>query len=230
MQTLPIFIGIVLSIAMFCTVYLFWIAAGKRKIVLVILSGWAIVQAIISLNGFYLNTTGTPPRFVLAVAPPVLLLLALLLTHRGRSFLNSFSLPSLTMLSVVRLPVELVLFWLCAYKVVSPQMTFEGSNPDILSGITAPVVLWLTRKNQNRRLLMGWHIACLLLLLNIVTIAILSAPTPFQQLSFDQPNIAVLYFPFTWLPSVIVPLVLYSHVISIRSLLLRGKLVAQAAA
>jgi hypothetical protein len=37
--------------------------------------------------------------------------------------------------------------------------------------------------------------------------------------AFDQPNIAVLYFPFNWLPSCIVPLVLLSHLAAIRQLL-----------
>ncbi|HLL95226.1 MAG TPA: hypothetical protein VK404_09645, partial [Spirosoma sp.] len=42
--------------------------------------------------------------------------------------------------------------------------------------------------------------------------AALAAPTPFQQIAFEQPNIGILYFPFVWLPSVVVPLVLMAHV------------------
>jgi len=54
--------------------------------------------------------------------------------------------------------------------------------------------------------------------LNIVINAILSVPTPIQQFAFDQPNIAILYFPFTWLPCFIVPAVLLSHIVSIKKL------------
>jgi glycerol-3-phosphate acyltransferase PlsY len=57
------------------------------------------------------------------------------------------------------------------------------------------------------------------LLLNIVVNAVLSLPYPFQQFAFDQPNVAVLYFPFTWLPCFIVVIVLYSHLAAIRKLL-----------
>jgi hypothetical protein len=46
---------------------------------------------------------------------------------------------------------------------------------------------------------------------------------PFQQFAFDQPNIAVLYFPFIWLPSCVVPLVLLSHLAAIRQLSNYGK-------
>tara|TARA_R110002096_G_scaffold209585_1_gene396758 strand:- start:1620 stop:1829 length:210 start_codon:yes stop_codon:yes gene_type:complete len=56
-----------------------------------------------------------------------------------------------------------------------------------------------------------------------LTIAALSAQTPFQQLAFDQPNIGVTYFPFVWIPAVIVPIILFSHLVSIRQLILRKK-------
>ena len=64
-----------------------------------------------------------------------------------------------------------------------------------------------------------WHVLALALLLNIVTIAVLSLPTPFQQFGLDQPNWGVLHFPFNWLPAVVVPLVLFAHLVAIRRLI-----------
>jgi hypothetical protein len=103
-------------------------------------------------------------------------------------------------------------------------MTFEGTNLDIISGITAPPVYYLffVAKKLNPRILLAWNFLCLALLLNVVITAILSAPTPFQQLAFDQPNIGIGYFPFVLLPAVLVPIVLLSHLASIRQLI-RGK-------
>jgi hypothetical protein len=72
---------------------------------------------------------------------------------------------------------------------------------------------------MSRKALLVWNLICLGLLINIVTIAVITAPFPFQQLAFDQPNIAVLYFPFIWLPACIVPLVLLSHLVCIKVLL-----------
>jgi len=37
-------------------------------------------------------------------------------------------------------------------------------------------------------------------------------------LAFDQPNIAVLYFPFSWLPTYVVPVVLFCHLAALRKL------------
>jgi hypothetical protein len=63
-----------------------------------------------------------------------------------------------------------------------------------------------------------WNCGGILLLSVIVTIAVLSAPLPFQQLAFKQPNVAVLQFPFTWLPAYVVPVVLLSHIIFIKKI------------
>jgi len=99
-------------------------------------------------------------------------------------------------------------------------MTFEGRNFDILSGLTAPFIYYFgfVKKSLNKKIILVWNFICLALLINIVATAILSAPFTFQKLAFDQPNVAVLYFPFVWLPCCIVPLVFFSHVASIRQL------------
>jgi hypothetical protein len=105
-------------------------------------------------------------------------------------------------------------------------MTFEGRNFDILSGLTAPIIFWLVFRQGkiNRLLLLVWNFLALGLLINIVVNAFLSFPFAFQQFAFDQPNRAVLYFPFVWLPTVVVPLVLFCHLASIWQLLSNGKI------
>jgi hypothetical protein len=77
-------------------------------------------------------------------------------------------------------------------------MTFKGNNFDILSGITAPIVAWLAFRNgkTNNNLLIVWNIFALLLLFNIVIIAAFSLPSPIQKFGLDQPNRAVMYFPY----------------------------------
>jgi hypothetical protein len=102
-------------------------------------------------------------------------------------------------------------------------MTFEGRNFDIVAGLTAPVIYYFGSVKQQigRKVMLLWNIICLGLLFNIVVIAVLSAPFPFQQFAFDQPNIALLYFPFVWLPCCVVPLVLLSHLATIRQLINR---------
>jgi len=121
----------------------------------------------------------------------------------------------------VRVPVEIVLWWLAGFSVLPELMTFEGLNYDILAGISAPFVaifmVGLRSKTEIGAVI--WNIIGLLLLINIVVHALLSAPFLFQTMAFDQPNIAVFYFPFIYLPSFIVPVVLFAHLASLAKLL-----------
>ncbi len=191
-------------------------AANGNRTVLFILLAWLVLQGVVAYSGFYTNTTGVPPRFTLTIGPALLCIILLFATSKGRQFLDRLNLQSLTLLHVARIPVEIVLLWLFVHRAIPQVMTFEGHNFDILSGITAPIVWYLTQNNTNRKLLLMWNIVCLGLLLNIVITAVLAAPFDFQQIAFDQPNIAVLYFPFVWLPACVVPLVLLNHLAAIK--------------
>jgi len=155
-----------------------------------------------------------------------MLIAALFMTRSGRQYLDGIDIKTLTLLHIIRIPVELVLYWLFLNKAVPQLMTFEGRNFDILSGITAPLVFYFgfIKKRLGRNVILLWNFLCLGLLLNIVVNAILSAPFPFQQFAFDQPNIAVLYFPFNLLPALVVPLVLLAHLVTIRQLMPGNKL------
>lgn len=197
-----------------------------------LLSGWAAVQGVVGLSGFYTRTAGLPPRLALLLGPPLLGIGLLLATRAGRRFLDGLRLEALTLLHVVRIPVELVLFGLFRYHAVPQLMTFEGRNLDILAGLTAPLVYFLAFRQQRlgRRGLLVWNVLGLASLLNIVVNAVLSVPTPLQQFGFEQPNVAILYFPFVWLPGVVVPLVLLAHLAAIRRLWAAGPAPASVAA
>lgn len=218
MQNLPAYISIVFILTTIYTIVMFVRAANGNRTVLYILLAWLALQGFVAYSGFYTNTKGTPPRFMLAIGPALLCIILLFATLKGRQFLDRLKVQSLTLLHFARVPVEMVLFWLFVHKTIPQVMTFEGHNFDILSGITAPIVSYIARNNTNRKLLLIWNIVCLGLLLNILITAMLAAPFNFQQIAFDQPNVAVLYFPFVWLPACVVPLVLLSHLAAIRQL------------
>lgn len=222
-ENLPLFISILFIITTFLSVFLFYKASGNNNIVLLVLLVWLGVQSVLAMKGFYTVTDSMPPRFLLLAGPPLLLLLFLFLTHRGRRFIDRFDLKLMTWMHVVRIPVEITLFLLFREKLVPELMTFEGRNFDIISGITAPlmVLFAFTGRSPKRGLLLAWNFICLLLVFNIVIHAVLAAPSPFQQLAFDQPNVAIFYFPFVWLPCCVVPIVFFSHFASIRKLLRR---------
>lgn len=222
MKDLPAYISIVFALTTMLTVGLFYKATTNSKATLLILLTWLTLQTIVGLSGFYTVTDTFPPRFLLLVFPPLLLIIGLFATAKGRQYIDRLDTKTLTILHTIRIPVEIVLYWLFIHKAVPELMTFEGRNFDILSGLTAPVIFYFgfIIKKLDSKVILIWNFICLGLLINIVANAILSAPFPFQKFAFDQPNIAVLYFPFILLPCCVVPLVLFSHLVTIRQLLL----------
>jgi len=228
-ENLPAFISLTFGVTTLATLLLFYWAVKKSlaekskklsPIIYFTLLGWLILQAFLTVHHVYQSPTNSmPPKLLLfGILPAILTIIFLFITRAGRQFIDSLPLTLITYLNVVRIPVEIVLFWLFLHKAVPQMMTFEGRNFDILSGITAPFIAYygLTKGKLSNRLILGWNLVCLGLLINIVLIALLSAPFPFQQFAFDQPNTAIFNFPFSWLPTFIVPIVLLGHLVSIR--------------
>lgn len=222
-EGLPAYVPVVFILTTLLTVGIFVYAiyrAGLQstaaKLLLAFIFFWLVVQAILASNGFFQNFDVLPPRTFAFGALPFFILTAAYLAF-GRKFLDDIPLTVLTLLHVIRIPVEFVLLWLSQNGLVPIEMTFEGRNLDILSGISAPIIYLLAFRNGsvNRTLLIVWNLTALTLLTNIVTIAVLAFPSRFQMIGLEHPNIGVTYFPFVWLPSVIVPIVFFCHITSL---------------
>jgi hypothetical protein len=231
LQDLPVYISVSFAVITIATLLLLCYAvrrsrapnAAKRSLkMLAAMVAWLLIQAILTVKNIYnTHTAMLPPKIMLlGIFPAMVLIIIVFITTWGRQFIDSLPLEIITLTNIVRIPVEIVLVLLCLHKGVPQLMTFEGRNFDIFSGITAPFVAWfgIAKGMMGRRWLLLWNCICLLLLANIVTIALLSAPLYIQLLAFDQPNIAILNFPFSWLPTFIVPVILFGHLVSIRQL------------
>lgn len=231
-DNLPTYISLTFGLTTIATLLLFiWTIKNAnseqtRKIATPTFIGltiWLAIQAFLTLKNIYNSDTNTfPPKIILTGILPIILTIVLLFaTSKGRQFIDSLPLKNLTYLNIVRIPVEIILFWLFLNKAIPELMTFEGRNFDIIAGVSAPIIAYfgITKTKLNRQTILIWNFICLGLLVNIVVNALFSAPSPIQKFAFDQPNIAILNFPFSWLPTFIVPIVLFGHLTSIRQLM-----------
>jgi hypothetical protein len=225
MPDLPIYIDLLFIATVAATFLLFLKTTYFSKKLIIILLSWMIAQGMLAFKGFYLDSNIFPPRFMFTIIPPVIVIILLFTTKKGKVWVDGLNIKWLTWIHIVRIPVELALYLISLHQLIPTLMTFEGRNYDIISGITTPFIYYFTLKNNGskKKLLLIWNVVCLGLLINIVVLAILSAPSPYQKFAFDQPNRALYYFPFIWLSSVIVPLVLFSHLASIRKLAMELK-------
>ena len=221
LENLPFYINILFFLTTLAALLLFFKGTNLNNMVLAVCLVWVFFMGFLAFNGFFLILFTVPPRFIFAVAPPMLAIILLFALPKGRALLDSFDAKWLTYLQTVRIPVEIVLLLLFLNGLIPQLMTFEGRNFDILAGITASLVAYFgyTTHKIGKSFLLFWNAICLVLLFNIVANAALSTPSDFQMFAFDQPNIGVLYFPFVLLPAFIVPVVLLSHLVCIRQLL-----------
>lgn len=231
-ENLPIYISVLFSCTTIATLLLLvWIIKNatsektrkSAKYIAIVSVVWLVIQAVLSWNNIYnTNTDAFPPKIILfGVLPVICTIIVVFSISKGRHFIDSLPLKNITYLNIVRIPVELVLYWLFLNKTIPQMMTFEGTNFDILAGISAPFIAYYAfeKKKISLNFVLLWNIISLGLLLNIVVTAMLSAPSPIQKIAFDQPNIAILNFPFCWLATFIVPIVLFGHLVSIRKLI-----------
>lgn len=197
---------------------LFYYGAGKDKRVLIVSIAWLLATGIISYSGYFKNTSATPPRFLFVILASVVMTIFFYKIANKNNLNTRFLLA----VHILRIPVEVILYQLYLQNKVPVLMTFKGWNFDIIVGISALILivyLFSTKKQMPKKnFVFWWNIVGLVFLAFIVAIAILSSSLPIQQFAFNQPNIAVLEFPFIYLPAYIVPVVFLSHILLLRSL------------
>jgi hypothetical protein len=182
-------------------------------------AAWLGFTAALAASGWLGAFDARPPHFFAVMAPTALGTLALAASPLGARLAERVGWAGLLGFQVFRLPVEWVLASLAAAGVAPPQMTFHGWNFDVLTGLSAPLVAWLAASGRlGPRAILAWNAAGLALLANVVTIAILSAPTPLRVFANEPANTFVTLWPWVWLPTFLVPAALFGHLLAFRKL------------
>src|SRR5262249_7389811 len=155
-----------------------------------------------------------PPRPVAVILVPLPFILVFAFSKTGTYILKNTPPQWLVFIQSFRILVE-ILLWLAYRRSVLPvQMTFEGRNFDVLTGILAIPVGYFCfiKKTWPRSIAVIWNLIGIALLLNILTIAVLSMPTPIRYFMNEPANTIVAQFPFIYLPGVLVVIAYSMHI------------------
>lgn len=193
----------------------------RKYLPLTLLAGLWVVLTVLAVQGFFLDTIkNTPPGFLPAVLSANLFFVYLALAYKPIQEINPDRMKWVVAIQTFRLPLELIFVWLLALDLLPIQMTFEGRNFDVLVGLTAPFIAYFGyhKKILPKWSLILWNFAGLALLANIVTVAILSAPTNFQVFTNLPHNTMVLQAPYHFIPFFFVPLALFGHLFALKRL------------
>lgn len=235
----PLFPAILLAACTLVVYTIFWIGLykvlthtpflaqppwpGSRRVKvftssLTLFIAWMVLLGVLSANGFFADFSRLPPRIPLALLAPLPVVLAIAFSGAGTALLRRIPPQLFILLQSFRVIVEITL-WLCVVDKALPiQMSLEGRNFDILSGLLAlPVGYYcFIKKSWPSRIALYYNMAGVLLLLNVVVIAALSLPGPLRYFHNEPPNTLVAQFPFIYLPGLLVPLAYTLHIFSLR--------------
>ena len=194
-------------------------------VVRIVVGGFILVTGLSGMSGFFTDFASMPPKIFLGVAPAFIGMLVLAFHRRMGEWLRVIPHWWILALQSFRLIVEIQLHYLAKGPLFPKMMTFEGANFDILVGVTAPLVAFISKRAgdesndpKTRKLIFMWNVFGLLLLTNVVSRGILAMPTQFQVLMTEPPNSALGYFPYIWLPMFAVPFAYFLHILSLRKL------------
>lgn len=182
-----------------------------------IIAAWLGVSTLLAESGILRQFNRTPPPFVLFAFGFTFATTVLALSPLGTRLVKDTGIAWLMAFQAFRIPVELWLHRLYQEGVVPVQMTYSGRNFDIVSGIFGLALgLWAMKAEPPRWAIWLFNLVGLGLLINIVTIAILSAPTPLRQFFNEPANTFVAYWPHVWLPAFLVQAAWFGHLLVFR--------------
>lgn len=196
----------------------------RKKIIFYVIGGlliWLSIISLIAYSGFYLDFETLPPKIATAIVPPILLSFLLCFSSKFSNFLKGIPPAWLIYAQTFRFFVEIILWLGFLGGFVPFQMTFEGFNFDIIVGLTAiSGGLLFFGKNRFRKFeAIIWNVSGLALLINILTIAIISSPSPVRVFFNEPANRIVAYFPYIWIPGFFVPFGFAMHFFSLKQLI-----------
>ena len=196
-------------------------ATTRASVVFVAAIVWMSATWIAASSGVLRRWEAAPPPFALLVVAIVMLGCLIAFSRYGRLLATGLPLWTLVAVQGFRLPLELSMHVMYERRIMPGQMSYSGRNFDILTGASALIVAALARANRAPRWLVAtWNVVGLVLLVNVVSIAILSTP-PVHYFGVDRLNVWVTYPPFVWLPAVMVLAAFAGHLVIFRALRLR---------
>jgi hypothetical protein len=187
---------------------------GRRAVLLFVV--WFGYGAGVGTSGILANTSSTPPGIFWMVVALVPFMVTLVRTKWAKATANHIPLVWLIGLQVFRLPLELVLHELYRDGMLPQVLTYEGLNFDIVMGASAPLVAWLAVTQKMPVIAVKvWNIVGILMVINVAARGIRFA---IQGVPPEIREFAIAAFPYTLIPSFLVPLALGLHVMTLRKL------------
>jgi hypothetical protein len=180
-------------------------------------AGWIALTGVAGARGVL--HFEAPPTMLVAILGSIVMAIALGLSPVGKRIAVGVPLAALVGYQGFRVAVELMMHRAYSEGLMPVQMSYSGRNFDIVTGVTAVALgIWLATGQRAPRLVVAWNTLGVLLLVNILAVALLSAPTPLRVFMNEPANVWIARAPWVWLPTVMVFAAIVGHVVVYRRL------------
>jgi hypothetical protein len=197
---------------------------GNKKRFLLVLLGMGCLMALtatFAVLGVFAKADAAPPLFQVFAATVITLSFALGMSRFGRDVATNTSFGKLVFLQAFRLPLEVVMYVAAINAIMPKEFSFAGYNFDILTGAGAVLlgVALLRNKLVPRWALVAWNLWGIACLVVIAGLAIATSPKVAAfGTDLSKINTWVLFFPYAWLPTILVSVAVLGHTLVSRKL------------
>jgi hypothetical protein len=214
--------GLAVTIA---AVWVFLFSSGsRRRLFSLSLAAAALLvaSAVAALSGKLSHFDSVPPPMAVMMAVIFAIGFSSGFSFLGRDAAAKWSFSTLFGLQAFRFPLELVMHHASSTGMMPVQLSYSGYNFDIVTGVSALIIAALLKSGISlpRFVVWLWNLWGSYCLVAIAVIAITASPM--VRLFGNEPhnlNTWVLFFPYVWLPVVLVPAAISGHVVIWRKLL-----------
>ena len=180
-----------------------------------------LVSALAASQGLLTRFDRLPPPMGVMIALVLVVPVAAAVSRFGRDA-STIPIGVLVGFQAFRLPLELVMHHAAEAGVMPPELSYAGYNFDIVTGAGALLIGTLAAAGVRvpRPALWLWNAYGIYALAAIAVIAI--GGSPMVRAFGDDPrhvNTWVLFFPYVWLPVVMVSAAIFGHGVITRALL-----------
>jgi hypothetical protein len=178
-------------------------------------AAWLALTGAVSASGV-LERALLPPPLALFAGGSMLAAIAAAFSPLGARLVRGVPIAALVAVQGFRLPLELVLHAWKEQGVLPVQMTFEGHNFDIVSGVLALGTAALLTRRTSRAAVWLFNVVGFALLLTVASIAVLSSPLPIRVYHNEPAVLLAFHFPYGWIVPVCVGGAMFGHIVIFR--------------
>ena len=194
---------------------------ARRRSLAVIVAIAMAGSAAAAGSGLLARFDVLPPPMAVMIVSVFAMGLALGLSRAAADTAAAVPLAALVGLQAFRLPLELVMHRAATLGIMPMELSYSGYNFDIVTGLGAVLLSAAMSAGWRvpRSVIWAWNIWGFWCLAVITVIAVTTSPL--VRLFGDDPrhvNTWVLYFPYVWLPVVLVTVAFAGHITVTRAL------------